>query len=43
MVSDIIGGALVINDNPELAEKIKYIQNAVGSVPSPFDCYMLVR
>ena len=41
--SDIIGGALVINNNPELAEKIKYIQNAVGSVPSPFDCYMLVR
>ena len=41
--SDIIGGALIINDNPELAEKIKYIQNAVGSIPSPFDCYMLVR
>ena len=41
--SDIIGGALVINNNPELAEKIKYIQNAVGSVPSPFDCYMLIR
>jgi len=41
--SDIIGGALVINNNTELAEKIKYIQNAVGSVPSPFDCYMLVR
>jgi len=41
--SDIIGGALVINNNTELAEKIKYVQNAVGSVPSPFDCYMLVR
>ena len=41
--SDIIGGALVINNNPELAEKIKYVQNAIGSVPSPFDCYMLVR
>ncbi len=41
--SDIIGGALIINNNTELAEKIKYIQNAVGSVPSPFDCYMLVR
>ncbi len=41
--SDIIGGALIINNNPQLAEKIKYIQNAVGSVPSPFDCYMLVR
>ena len=41
--SDIIGGGLVINSNPKLAEKIKYIQNAVGSVPSPFDCYLLVR
>ena len=26
-----------------LAEKIKYLQNAVGSVPSPFDCYMIIR
>ena len=41
--SDIIGGGLVINNNPKLAEKIKYIQNAVGSIPSPFDCYLLVR
>ena len=41
--SDIIGGGLVINNNPKLAEKIKFIQNAVGSVPSPFDCYLLVR
>ena len=41
--SDIIGGALVINNNPKLADKIKYIQNAIGSVPSPFDCYLLVR
>jgi len=41
--SDIIGGGLVLNDNPKLAEKIKYIQNAVGAVPSPFDCYLLIR
>lgn len=41
--SDVIGGGLIINNNPELAEKIKYIQNAVGSVPSPFDCYLLIR
>jgi len=41
--SDIIGGALIINDNLEMAEKIKYIQNAVGAVPSPFDCYLLIR
>ena len=41
--SDIIGGALIINNNPSLAEKIKYIQNAVGSVPSPFDCFLTLR
>ena len=41
--SDIIGGALIINDNKILADKIKYIQNAVGAVPSPFDCYLLIR
>ena len=41
--SDVIGGAIVIKDDNLLAEKIKYLQNAVGSVPSPFDCYMLIR
>ena len=41
--SDVIGGALIIKDDNSLAEKIKYLQNAVGSVPSPFDCYMLIR
>ena len=41
--SDLIGGAIVIKDDLELTEKIKYLQNAVGSVPSPFDCYLLIR
>ena len=41
--SDLIGGAIVIKDNLQLTEKIKYLQNAVGSVPSPFDCYLLIR
>ena len=41
--SDLIGGAIVINDDLQLTEKIKYLQNAVGSVPSPFDCYLLIR
>ncbi|MFL2543340.1 MAG: trans-sulfuration enzyme family protein [Alphaproteobacteria bacterium] len=41
--SDLIGGAIVIKDDLELIEKIKYLQNAVGSVPSPFDCYLLIR
>ena len=41
--SDIIGGAIVIKNDKKLAEKIKYLQNAIGAVPSPFDCYMLIR
>tara|TARA_Y100001970_G_scaffold288642_1_gene416543 strand:+ start:2491 stop:3651 length:1161 start_codon:yes stop_codon:yes gene_type:complete len=41
--SDIIGGAIIIKNDNILAEKIKYLQNAIGAVPSPFDCYMLIR
>lgn len=40
--SDIIGGALILNDKT-LAEKLFFLQNAVGSVPSPMDCYLLLR
>jgi cystathionine gamma-lyase len=41
--SDIIGGAIIIKNDNKLAEKIKYLQNAIGAIPSPFDCYMLIR
>lgn len=40
--SDIIGGMLLLNDN-ELYSKLKYIQNAIGAVPSPFDCWLILR
>ena len=41
--SDIVGGSIVINDPEKYADKIAYLQNAVGAVPSPFDCYLLTR
>ena len=41
--SDIVGGSIVIKDQDLYAEKISYIQNAVGAIPSPFDCYLLTR
>lgn len=41
--SDLIGGSLIIKNNTELAEKIKFLQNAAGAIPSPFDCYLLIR
>lgn len=40
--SDIIGGVVVVSDK-ELAERLHFLQNAIGSVPSPFDCFMILR
>ena len=41
--SDLIGGSLIIKDDKKLADKIQYLQNAAGAIPSPFDCYLLIR
>ena len=41
--SDIVGGSIVIKDKKKYGEKISYLQNAIGAVPSPFDCYLLTR
>lgn len=40
--SDVIGGAVVVSDE-ELYHGIKYHQNAVGGVPGPFDCWLVLR
>ncbi len=40
--SDVIGGAIMLNDT-ELYDKLKFCQNAIGAVPSPFDCYLTLR
>lgn len=40
--SDVVGGALITNDE-RLAERLKFLQNAMGGVPSPFDCYLVLR
>lgn len=40
--SDVVGGAIMTNSD-ELYEKLKFHQNAHGSVPAPFDCYMTMR
>lgn len=41
--SDIISGIAVVNDNPELIERLGYLQNAVGAIASPFDSFMVLR
>lgn len=40
--SDLIGGALMLNDS-KLAEKLKYIQFAAGSINAPFEAFLLLR
>ncbi len=40
--SDVVGGA-VITSNPELGERIKFLQNAAGAVPGAFDSWLVLR
>jgi cystathionine gamma-synthase len=40
--SDVVGGAVVTNDDG-LAEQLAFLQNATGAVPSPFDCFLVLR
>lgn len=41
--SDVLGGILVTREQNELFEKVCTIQHIGGSVPSPFDCWLLLR
>lgn len=40
--SDVVGGVLVTNDDA-LAERLRFLQNSIGAVPSPFDCFLVLR
>ncbi|TMG72013.1 MAG: cystathionine gamma-synthase [Chloroflexi bacterium] len=40
--SDVVGGALAGND-PELRERIAFVQNAAGGVPGPLDAWLVLR
>jgi cystathionine gamma-lyase len=41
--SDIVGGVAVVGENPELAERLKFLQNAVGAIQGPFDSFLALR
>ena len=40
--SDVVGGFVAVHD-AELADELRFLQNAMGAVPSPFDCYLVLR
>lgn len=40
--SDVVGGVIVTNDD-DLHTRLRFLQNGIGAVPSPFDCFMVMR
>jgi cystathionine gamma-synthase len=40
--SDVVGGAIVAND-PDMLERLAFLQNAAGAIPAPMDCFLLLR
>ncbi len=41
--SDMVGGMVVVGDNAELRETMRFLQNSIGSVAGPFDCFLALR
>lgn len=41
--SDMVGGMVVVGDNHDLEERLRYLQNAIGSIAGPFDSYLALR
>ena len=41
--SDIVGGVVVVGENAELAERVAFLQNAVGAIAGPFDSFLALR
>lgn len=41
--SDVVGGVVIIGDNPDLKDRLFYLQNAVGSILGPFDSFLALR
>lgn len=41
--SDVVSGVVIVGDNPVLAEKIGFLQNAVGGIAGPWDSFLIMR
>ena len=41
--SDMIGGAVIVGDRSDIAEKLEYMQNAIGSIMDPFSSFLALR
>jgi cystathionine gamma-lyase len=41
--SDMVGGVAIVGENAELADQMKFLQNAVGAIQGPFDSFLALR
>jgi cystathionine gamma-lyase len=41
--SDVVNGCAVVGENPDLAERLRFLQNAVGAIAGPFDSFLALR
>jgi cystathionine gamma-lyase len=41
--SDMVGGVVVVGEDQDLTDRLAFLQNAVGAVPGPFDCFLALR
>jgi cystathionine gamma-lyase len=41
--SDIVSGCAVVGENQDVAERLRFLQNAVGAIASPFDAFLALR
>jgi len=41
--SDVVSGTAIVGDNPELIEKMAFLQNSVGGIAGPWDSFLIMR
>jgi cystathionine gamma-lyase len=41
--SDMVGGVVVVGDNQDVADRLRFLQNAVGAIAGPFDSFLALR
>lgn len=41
--SDVVGGCVVVGDNADLREQLKFLQNSIGAIAGPFDSFLALR
>ena len=41
--SDMVGGSVIVGDNADLKDRLKFLQNAVGAISGPFDSFLALR